>query len=113
MLSEILSISFAKLTEDNFDSSILILSLFNRALTSPTSHLAIRLESFVFSDASSKRLAIALEEARIFASDSSKLCSLINLISFCLGSSGRVLFISSSSLSEITTGSKSGSGKYL
>jgi hypothetical protein len=40
VLSDILSINFPKFSGDKFDSSISILSLFNKALTSPTSHLA-------------------------------------------------------------------------
>ena len=82
VLSEILSINVAKLIEVNLESSISILSLFRRALTSPTSQLATNFESSVFEQASSNIFAIVLDDEIIFASDSSKLASEIYLFSF-------------------------------
>ena len=113
VLSDILSINVAKFSEVKFDSSISIFSLLSRALISPTSQLATSFESLVFAQASSNMLAIVFDEAIIFASDRSKFNFSAYLFSFSSGSSGRLSLISISSLSEITTGRRSGHGKYL
>ena len=80
---------------------------------SPTSQLATSLVLFVLDEASSNIFAIVFEDEIIFASDSSSPISLIYLFSFSSGSSGRFSLISINSLSEITTGKRSGHGKYL
>ena len=105
--------SIPKFSADRFDSSISILSLFNKALMSPTNHFATNLASSVLEEAASNIFAIVLEEEIIFASDSSRPISLMYLISFSSGSSGRFSLISFNSLSEIITGKRSGHGKYL